>query len=249
MFGNNIIHLSEVDSTNNFIAKLISEGKAPIGTVILADIQTAGKGQRGNNWTNNGVKQFAASYFVDTAFLSVDAFVYFNFAVALAVKFTIQSLIEEKVWIKWPNDIFVGSKKIAGILIETNLKNHQINSAVVGIGVNLNPIDGIVHATSLKEYDSSVQDGKSLLLRMNASLNHYFDLLKRGEVNKLKDEYETHLWLKNQLIPIVVRDTGETFHGIIRAVNEIGNIVIECNGELREFRNQELSFEMNYASS
>jgi BirA family biotin operon repressor/biotin-[acetyl-CoA-carboxylase] ligase len=246
MFGNNLIHLSEVDSTNNFIAKLILEQNVPFGTVILADYQLKGKGQRGNNWTNSGVKQFAASYYVDTAFLSVEDFVYFNFAIALSVRETIASFVNDDVCIKWPNDVFVKNQKIAGILIETNLKNHKIPFAIVGIGINLNPVDGIAHATSLNEKSEVNLDAKQVLYRLNAYLNHHYAFLKRGELNAIKNEYESCLWRKNEQIPMLIKSSGEQFNGKIVGVNTNGNLMVERDHQELEFRNQELSFELNY---
>lgn len=247
MFGNNIIHLSEVDSTNNFIANLISTQKVAHGTEILADLQTAGRGQRGNNWTNSNQKQFAVSIYVDTAFLSVEHFVFFNFAIAVAVRSAIQDCVKSAVQIKWPNDIFIDRQKIAGILIETNLKNQKIEYAVVGIGINLNPVKGISHATSLVEQGSSILENKQFLFHLNAYLSSCYDLLRKGEFSLIKTAYENNLWMKGVEIPIVNKLTSEVFNGTICEVNNSGNLLVQTTNHIEEFRNQELGFELNYA--
>ncbi|MEN9332308.1 MAG: hypothetical protein RLZZ94_1398 [Bacteroidota bacterium] len=108
-----------VDSTNTYAHQLISEGLSEDALIYCGE-QTAGRGQRGNTWVSNR-----------------DQFV-FNMIIAVAVSSYLESKGIENVKIKWPNDILVNNKKIAGLLIENSLKGDKISSSIVGIGLNLN---------------------------------------------------------------------------------------------------------------
>lgn len=246
MIGQQIIQLHEVDSTNNYAARLLSEGKLAHGTVILAEHQTAGRGQRGRNWQSIGSKQFTGSYFLKTDFLSVDHLCYLNMSIALAVREMIQSFTRKKVSIKWPNDIFIDSQKIAGILIETNWKNGRVEGAIVGVGVNISPVQSVAYATSLEEISGKSPEAFSVLDALTRSLNACYDYVQQEDFEYLKTTYESFLWKKDEEITLEERQNSVPFKGIIRGVDQIGNLLVERSGEIMTYHNQELNFEANY---
>lgn len=246
MIGQQIIQLHEVDSTNNYAAKLLSEGKLTHGTVILAEHQTAGRGQRGRNWQSVGAKQFTGTYFLKTDFLSVDHLCYLNMAIALAVREMVQSFTRKQVSIKWPNDIFVGSHKIAGILIETNWKNGRVEGAIVGIGVNISPVQSVGYATSLEELSGKSPDVFSVLDVLSGQMNVFYQYVQQADFDFLKSTYESLLWKKDEAIVLEERQNAVPFTGIIRGVDLIGNLLVEKDGVINVYHNQELNFEANY---
>lgn len=246
MIGQQIIQLHEVDSTNNYAAKLLSEGKLAHGTVILAEHQTAGRGQRGRNWHSVGSKQFTGTYFLKTDFLSVDHLCYLNMAVALSVREMVQSFTKRNVSIKWPNDIFIDSQKIGGILIETNWKNGRVEGAIVGIGVNVSPIQSVAYATSLSEIAGKSPEVWTILDLLSKSMNGFYTTLLQSDFGLLKAQYESFLWKKDEVITIEERQDPVPFQGIIRGVDQIGNILVEKEGVVTVYHNQELNFEANY---
>ena len=248
MIGQQIIQIHEVDSTNNYAAKLLSEGKLAHGTVILAEHQTAGRGQRGRNWQSVGSKQFTGSYFLKTDFLSVDHLCYLNMGIALSVRGMIQAFTRKKVTIKWPNDIFIDNQKIAVILIETNWKNGRVEGAIVGIGVNISPVQSVVYATSLEELSGKSPDVLSVLDSLTENLNEFYQHLQKNNFEYLKSTYESFLWKKDEEITLEERQNPIPFTGIIRGVDQIGNILVEKDGVITVYHNQELNFEANYAS-
>lgn len=247
MIGNRIIQLHEVDSTNNYAAKLLSEGKLTHGTVILAEYQTAGKGQRGNSWLTTGVKQFTGTYYVKTEFLSVEHLCFLNMSIALAVRETLNQLIEPTCLIKWPNDLFVNDQKMAGILIESNWKNGKVEGALVGIGININPVFHVKHAISLKDLLGKEVNTFVILELLSVALQNYFMLLRAGDFEQIKLNFESHLWKKNQTISMIDNACMTEFEGVIRGVDSIGNILIERAGETIAYHNQEIDFSSNYA--
>ncbi|HRP53113.1 MAG TPA: biotin--[acetyl-CoA-carboxylase] ligase [Fluviicola sp.] len=247
MVGKQIIHLPEVDSTNNYVAKLISAGKCTHGTVILADMQTSGKGQRGNVWQPNQGTQFTASYYLDTAFLSVDKLCYFNMSVALAVKEAISNFVSPEVKIKWPNDLFVIDKKNAGILIEAQWKEGKLKGAIVGIGVNLQQVEAVEHAISIQELSGEIVSNIQFLDKLSLILTEYFQFLKSYEFMKIKTLYESSMWKKDEIIFMKNRSDDQVFEGVIRGIDAQGDLQVEKGGSLAVYRNQELDFSLNYA--
>ncbi|AEA44646.1 biotin--[acetyl-CoA-carboxylase] ligase [Fluviicola taffensis] len=246
MIGQQIIQIHEVDSTNNYAAKLLLEGKLSHGTVILAEYQTAGRGQRGRNWQSSAAKQFTGTYFLKTDFLSVDHLCYLNMCVALSVRELIQSYTKKKVSIKWPNDIFIENQKIAGILIETNWKNGRVEGAIVGIGINISPVQSVLHATSLEEISGKSPETLNVLDFLSRYLNEFYEHLQHAEFDYLKKRYESFLWNKDLEITMEERQDTVPFQGIIRGVDQIGNLLVEKNGIVTVYHNQELNFEANY---
>ncbi|WP_430403658.1 biotin--[acetyl-CoA-carboxylase] ligase [Fluviicola sp.] len=246
MIGQQIIQLHEVDSTNNYAAKLLSEGKLAHGTVILAEHQTAGRGQRGRSWQSVGSKQFTGTFFLKTDFLSVDHLCYLNMSIALSVRGMVQSFTRKKVSIKWPNDIFIENHKIAGILIETNWKNGRVEGAIVGIGVNISPVQSVGYATSLEELSGKSPDVLTILDVLNENLTEFYQHVQRSDFEYLKSTYESFLWKKDEEITLEERQNPIPFQGIIRGVDQIGNLLVEKDGVITVYHNQELNFEANY---
>ena len=114
--GSEIHHLSVVDSTNNYAAKLISDGQLQNGSVIMADFQTNGRGQRGNSWQSVSQDNLLFSLAFQPVSIAVDQQIRINWYTALIwIKCFKRFSIDAQI--KWPNDIFVGQQKLGGILI------------------------------------------------------------------------------------------------------------------------------------
>ncbi len=131
--GNKFIHLESVDSTNSYL-KHLSDSKA--GTVVIADMQTGGRGRRGRSfWSPNG------GIYMSVMYTSADMFDVgkITSCVALSVCKAIEKLTELQPKIKWVNDVFLNNKKVCGILCEaiTNPKTSLIEGVIIGIGLNV----------------------------------------------------------------------------------------------------------------
>lgn len=132
------IHLEQVDSTNNYAANLLKVSLPPDGTVITAQLQTNGKGQRGAQWLSNNGDNLLMSIVCYPSFLTQSEPFLLSKIVSLAVAQSIEDFTHLETYIKWPNDIIVRDKKIAGILIELNWTDRKMASAIIGIGLNVN---------------------------------------------------------------------------------------------------------------
>lgn len=130
------IHLESIRSTNTYLAQN-AEG-AVHGTVVYADCQTAGRGQRGNSWESADFKNITMSMLLRPANVKPSCQFWLSEAVALAVVHTLDRYIDNGVSIKWPNDIYWNDRKICGILVEHSLSGGKIDHTIAGIGLNIN---------------------------------------------------------------------------------------------------------------
>ena len=147
--GRKIIRLESVDSTNNYIANLLKEGILEDGTVILADEQFAGKGQRNSEWLTSPGENLTFSFFLSNVNLSVQNQYFLTCIVSISLVQLLNKFgLDAKI--KWPNDIYINNKKISGVLIENQLSSSEIKNSIIGIGLNINQreFDGL-NATSV----------------------------------------------------------------------------------------------------
>ena len=181
VIGKRILHLSEVDSTQNIADKLAREG-AEEGTCVIAEKQTSGRGRRSRNW---------ASPFKDGVYISIILrpnlkplhIIQIPLIAGVALVKAMEKTTSLTPSIKWPNDIFLSGRKVAGILTEVNCDIDTVHYIVLGIGINVNTrktalpkeIKGI--ATSLSQecgHDISRVDFlKQLLLELETAYNEF----------------------------------------------------------------------------
>ena len=124
-----------IDSTNLQAHREL--GDAPEGSVWVADFQTAGRGQRGNTWESGAGKNLLFTVLLRPDFLHVAK----QFAISQITALAIVKYLETKGLspkIKWPNDIYIGDKKICGILIEHTVAGVNLSASILGIGININ---------------------------------------------------------------------------------------------------------------
>lgn len=134
--GSSLHCLAEIDSTNARARQLAEEGAAD-GTVIIADRQSAGRGRLGRRWESPSAVNLYCSILLRPQ-IPVQQAPQMTFLSAVAVAETLQELYALSARVKWPNDILVGGKKIAGLLNEMNAETEQIHFVILGIGINLN---------------------------------------------------------------------------------------------------------------
>ena len=128
-----IIHIDETDSTNRWLKENGGDTM-----VVVTDYQTAGKGCGTNSWESERGKNLTFSILIHPAGLLAKEQFRITEVVSVAMCKTLQSYLDDRVEIKWPNDIYVGDKKICGILIENRLQGQEIKDCIIGIGLNVN---------------------------------------------------------------------------------------------------------------
>lgn len=240
-FGRKVIHLTSVDSTNNYTANLLKEGKLEDGAVILTDEQTNGRGQLGAEWHSLPGFNLTVSFYKELDNLSVEDQFYLSKWFANCVVETL-ALDPSKLKIKWPNDIYYESKKMGGILIETQLRGKGISGAIFGLGLNLNQVDfsSALNATSYKLITGETMLIQDFLFRLIAVLNHKFlDLIQMNK-ETIDQIYFQHLlaYQSKQRFEI----NGELIEGIIQGVHSNGMLEVAFEKEVKKFDLKEIKF-------
>lgn len=236
----NRISLLEIDSTNNYASNLMKSERLPHGTVITAQFQTQGRGQRENSWEGTSDQNLAATWIFHFKDLKVtNGFVY-NQSIALAVRQSIQDWIHQSVYIKWPNDIIVKDKKIAGILIENYIQGDEIKSSLCGIGVNIFQTHfSFPHATSLVLAGSDIASTDSFLQTLHKNLLEKLEELKLNPF-VIREQYLLHLFRSKDLIAL--KHNEQVVHGYIQGVDEWGRLIFSIEQRIHHFQSGEIQW-------
>ena len=146
-------HFEQIDSTNAFLQRQQSDCDIR-NWVVSADEQTAGKGMGSNSWESEVGKNLTFSLAADMSFLPAERQFLLSEAVPLGIVEVLDKLLPtEKLCIKWPNDIYYGNRKLAGILINSTIKANMMDISIIGIGLNVNQMqfqDWPTHPISMK---------------------------------------------------------------------------------------------------
>ena len=240
--GKKIIELESVDSTNNYLSNCINKTNVLNGSVILAHNQTKGRGQRGNNWESEDGKNLTFSIYLKTDFVSVQN----NFLLSIAVCNALHQLVSKQcnqTQIKWPNDLFVSGKKIAGILIENTLKGNFLNYSIIGIGLNVNQVKFVSNdmITSVSLESNKEQNKYTLLTDYFNFLAVQINWLEQRRIDELKSYYYSNLMgFKTELDYLIVKENRAVKGEIIEVKNN-GFLVMKINqNEIIEFEMKEI---------
>ena len=226
--GSRLVCLKETESTNAVAFRLAEEG-APEGTVVFADAQSAGKGRLGRVWISPAGVNLYCSVVLRPPISPVAA-CQLTFLSVVAVARAIESCTELVPQIKWPNDILVSGKKVAGLLNEMNAETEKVNFVVLGIGVNLNMRlsqlgDGVRHpATSLLEEGGVEVDRVAFARALLNELDQLYDrFLLEGE-GPVRAE-----WLERSAIrgrSVRVSCGNREFSGEVQGVDAFGALLV-----------------------
>ncbi len=232
-----IIKLNAIDSTNSYLKQLSAKEPIEDYTVVLANYQTHGRGQMGTQWNSQESKNLMVSVFKDTSFVSIDHNFYISIVVSLSIFKALEVLQIKKLKVKWPNDILAGNKKIAGILIENVIKKNQLQASIIGIGLNVNQTEfsELPSASSMRLISGKVFELDEILQGILIQLKNYFNCLKQGHFELLKNEYEKHLY-RNHKPSSFLNAKGEMFAGIICGISDSGNLQVKLEDQvIKEF--------------
>ena len=216
-----IVWYDSIDSTNSEALRRLPE--LPSGTVLAAREQTAGRGQRGNTWFTEAGKNLTFSIVLKPSSLAAGEAHLLNYLASVAVAEFLEGY-GVSCSIKWPNDIYVGRKKICGILVENSLSGGCVAASVIGIGININQTDfpQLANATSL-----SLATGCEYVLEdcLKAFMTVFEAWLPR--LKDLPESYTSRLFQKGiQARYIDYLLDGEEFTGTISSVSPDGRLVI-----------------------
>jgi BirA family transcriptional regulator, biotin operon repressor / biotin---[acetyl-CoA-carboxylase] ligase len=228
------LHLDSVDSTNNYAANLLKVTSPPDGTVITAQEQTQGRGQRGSEWQSAKGENLLFSMLLYSGNRKQHATFWLSKCVSVSLAEMLEEELKVDVWIKWPNDILVGGKKIAGTLLEFNWSEHQWTSAIIGIGLNVNQrFFPYPQATSLRQISGKSWSTQLLLEKYIAHFDANFLFLQQGKWEELDTRYKLKLFNWKKWSTYLVR--GERTEAQITDVTAEGLLCLQLRDESRVF--------------
>jgi BirA family transcriptional regulator, biotin operon repressor / biotin---[acetyl-CoA-carboxylase] ligase len=231
------------ESTNTFASSLLQTNHVSEGTIIHTNFQLAGRGQKGNKWESEDGKNllFSIVLFPDMV-RPGDQFI-ISMVISLGICDFLNMFISG-CKIKWPNDIYAGNDKIAGILIENSLSGNSIISSIAGIGLNINQVkfpEHVPNPVSLKMITGNDHDLDSCLKQIAVCLDKRYKMLLTGNHDEIKDSYISTLYRLNEWHKYMT-ESGP-FTGKIISVTSSGCLQIEDERKaIHEYQFKEVDF-------
>jgi BirA family biotin operon repressor/biotin-[acetyl-CoA-carboxylase] ligase len=230
IFGKrDIVHYREIDSTNNR-ARDFADRDYPEGTLIVAEDQTAGRGRMGRRWHSPAGMGICMSIILRPK-LSPGEAPLITLMTAVAVAETLSSLLQLNVRIKWPNDILVNDKKIAGILTEMNATRDSIHYIVLGLGMNVNtPIEILPDDISALATSVFIETGKpfkraAIVRTFLEFFEHYYQLLHSEGSEPILHRWKEFSRIVGQRIRVDA--VNDTFVGKVVDIDRSGVLLLE----------------------
>ena len=242
------MYIKATHSTNTLMKELLAKGEWPEGERFLyTGFQTAGRGQAGNGWESEEGKNLLCSILLPPR---KDLF-YLNVLVSVAVH---KLIGRAGLTIKWPNDIYYGDKKIAGILIENAILGNEVKYSIAGIGLNVNQttfLSSAPNPISLKQISGKETDIDALMQALMAQI----EALEAMDEAQIWAYYREHLYRREGFWPFVEREvstaptmnadrkTEGVFLAKIENVRTNGEIELrDQNGNLRTYHFKQVRY-------
>lgn len=242
--GKVLRRFSTLPSTNEYLAKCLLSERPAEGTVIVADHQTAGRGQMGNTWDTEPGLNLTLSVILYPGFLLARDQFDLNQTIALAVRDAVASFTQKPVRIKWPNDILIGKRKICGILIQNSLSGPNIQSSIIGMGINVNQKQfpaSLSRASSLYLETGRQVDLNELMATLFSFLESRYLQLKQGRAREIHSAYLEHLFRRGERQLYAYPD-GHQFYGTILGIDPYGKLKVETGGQEKLFDIKEITY-------
>ncbi len=232
-----------VDSTNSQARLLLERGEIIEPTWIQAEEQYMGKGLGKNVWESEAGKNITGSMLIFPDNIQADQ----QFDISILTSLALCDLLDlflEDIKIKWPNDIYAGSGKIAGLLIEHAILGSKLQHSILGVGLNVNQLsfpEDLPNPVSLKlllNKDLNLDEITSLLI---ACLENRLDQLETGHFDRMREEYLKRLYRYMEFAPY--KSQEKWFKARIVNVDLFGNLMLETEtGDIRKFGFKEVEF-------
>jgi BirA family biotin operon repressor/biotin-[acetyl-CoA-carboxylase] ligase len=240
IIGKDVFYFRSISSTNIY-AKRIAEKGVREGFVVIADIQTHGRGRKNRMWFSS----FGGLWFsvVLKPNISLDRGMFVTMVASISVVQAIKKITNIDPVIKWPNDLLINGKKVCGILTEFDIKNDKINYAVVGLGINLNnkinkKIKKIATSISI-EIDSNISRIKFLKIILKYFDDNYKKLIK-GDFSTIKKLWCSYSNMVGTAVKI--NDNGDTISGIISGIDKNGYLILKTEKGIKKIYSGDLYY-------
>jgi len=226
--GRKLVFYRKTGSTN-LDAKELAEKGEDAGVVVVADMQTAGRGRSGRGWVSPSGKDIYMTLMLRPQCRPEKASV-LTLVMAISVLEAVQELIPQACGIKWPNDIVVNNRKVCGILTEMSAELDGIHYIVIGVGINVNQ-EQMAEEIQDKATSLYIESGERIKrARLTARVLHYFEenytiFEKSWDFSSLVDKYNGFLVNRNREVRVL--DPKGEYDGIARGINEKGELIVE----------------------
>lgn len=247
--GKKTKYIESCESTNELGFQEALKEEIPEGFAWIAGYQTAGKGQRGNQWFAQANQNLLVSYLLKPAHDLLPTQFYLSKAIANGIIEGLQLWAKAMygdplpLKIKWPNDIYLDEKKLGGILIESNFQAGKWAFSIIGIGLNINQLefDGL-RATSLRKWTQNPLpiDISEVFNYLSIGLENAYQTFQNQTLELIDASYHQDLFRKDSWH--YFEDENGQFEGKIERVNEQGLLVIDKIPKTEHYEIKELSF-------
>ena len=190
-----ILRIRQADSTNRYLAQLSKEENLAEGTLVVAYEQTHGRGQGNNSWESEPGANLTFSILLYPSFIHASQQFVLSKAVSLAVYDFVSQHVAD-VAVKWPNDVYVNEKKIAGILIENFIIDDYLSKTIVGIGLNINQnvfVSDAPNPVSLRQLTGKTYPLERCLQNLHVLIAARYRMVKE-DAEQLDLDYLQHLY-------------------------------------------------------
>ena len=219
----------ETINSTNLRAKLDADNGAPEGALVVADMQTAGRGRRGRTWSSPAGLNVYFTLILKPRYVPDKASMV-TLVMALAVAEGIRETCGVEAGIKWPNDIVVNGKKVCGILTEMSVEKDFIHHVVIGVGINVGLQEFAPEladtATSLQaECGRKVPKAALVANIMKAFEKYYESFREKTDLSDLVDSYNKMLVNRGKTVRVL--DPKGEYSGVAEGINELGELLVE----------------------
>ena len=222
-------HYVEIDSTNTRARQLADEGAAE-GEIVIAEQQSRGRGRLGRNWISPPFVNLYLSV-VLRPYLPPAHAPQITLMAAVALADTVAQFVSEPPAIKWPNDILLKGKKLAGILTESSVSPERINYVILGVGVNINFSHALMpeaireRATSLMDCAGEPLSREAFLGRLIQDLDRCYGILGEAGFSRIAERWESYFSLRGKRVRVETGDEG--LAGVAKGIDNDGALIVE----------------------
>lgn len=230
----NIIHFEKLDSTNTYAKKNIDI--LADKTIVSTNQQTAGRGRFNRTWVDLGEDNIFLSVVLKPSEKFSDVYLNITQYLSLIICQELEAM-GLTPQIKWPNDVLINGKKVAGILAEMSIKGNSFKGIVLGLGINVNVSDENLTKIDRPATALNIELGKNIdkQIFIESLINRFFEgydeFLEKGFVS-IKSEYTQRASFLNQKLKMGVFD--KIYKGILKDIDRNGSLVLELeNGSFQ----------------
>ena len=230
-FGKEIMSFTEISSTQDYAISIAETDPYCHGMVIISESQLSGRGRKGKRW----ISPAGGLWFSVIIKSNLRAFysVYFSYAMSLAVCETLANNFSLHAFVKWPNDVLIKGKKVAGVLISSAIHGDDLEYCVVGAGINLNSRPkGLIGSTSIIEHTSRLVIAiEPVLASVLVLFDNYCNKIRSGNWELIKNRWKLRCPMIGKKIKAEVN--GLQLDGVASDIDSDGCLIFVTTGGLR----------------